>query len=109
MRENDLIARLGGDEFAIALVDITNLGDVMAFMNRLVEALRRPLQVAGKEMLVTTSVGIALAPADGDTAATVLRHAGIALGARQGRRRPAHVLLRAEHGQGAAAPAHGRA
>jgi diguanylate cyclase (GGDEF)-like protein len=84
LRGNDLIARLAGDEFAIALVDITNLGDVMAFMNRLVEALRRPLQVAGKEMLVTTSVGIALAPADGDTAATVLRHAGIALARAKG-------------------------
>ena len=84
LRENDLIARLAGDEFAIALVDITNLGDVMAFMNRLVEALRRPLQVASKEMLVTTSVGIALAPADGDTAATVLRHAGIALARAKG-------------------------
>ena len=84
LRGNDLIARLAGDEFAIALVDITNLGDVMAFMNWLVEALRRPLQVAGKEMLVTTSVGIALAPADGDTAATVLRHAGIALARAKG-------------------------
>jgi diguanylate cyclase (GGDEF)-like protein len=84
LRQGDLIARLGGDEFAIALVDITNLGDVMAFMNRLVEALRRPLQVAGKEMLVTTSVGIALAPADGDTAATVLRHAAIALARAKG-------------------------
>ena len=84
LREGDLIARLGGDEFAIALVDLTNLGDVMAFMNRLVEALRRPLQVAGKEMLVTTSVGIALAPADADTAAMVLRHAGIALARAKG-------------------------
>ena len=84
LRGNDLIARLAGDEFAIALVDITNLGDVMAFMNRLVEALRRPLQVAGKDMPVTTSVGIALAPADGDTAATVLRHAGIALARAKG-------------------------
>jgi diguanylate cyclase (GGDEF)-like protein len=84
LRQGDLIARLGGDEFAIALVDVTNLGDVMAFMNRLVEALRRPLQVMGKEMLVTTSVGIALAPADGDTATTVLRHAGIALARAKG-------------------------
>ncbi len=84
LREGDLIARLGGDEFAIALVDITNLGDVMAFMNRLVEALRAPLQVAGKETLVTTSVGIALAPANGDNAATVLRHAGIALARAKG-------------------------
>ena len=84
LRQGDLIARLGGDEFAIALVDVTNLGDVMAFLNRLVEALRRPLQVMGKEMLVTTSVGIALAPADGDTATTVLRHAGIALARAKG-------------------------
>jgi diguanylate cyclase (GGDEF)-like protein len=84
LREGDLIARLGADEFAIALVDITNLGDVMAFMNRLVEVLRRPIQVSGKEMLVTTSVGIALAPADGDTAPMALRHAGIALARAKG-------------------------
>jgi diguanylate cyclase (GGDEF)-like protein len=84
LREEDLIARLGVDEFAVALVDITNLGDVMAFINRLVDALRRPLVVAGKEMLVTTSVGIALAPADGDNAPTVLRHAGIALARAKG-------------------------
>lgn len=84
LRESDLIARLSSDEFAIALVDITNLGDVMAFINRLVDALRRPLQVAGKEMLITTSVGIALAPADGDTAPTILRHAAIALARAKG-------------------------
>ena len=84
LREGDLIARLGADEFAIALVDITNLGDVMAFMNRLVEALRQPVHVAGKEILCTTSVGIALAPADGDNASTILRHAAIALARAKG-------------------------
>ena len=84
LRERDIIARLGADEFAIALVDITNLGDVMAFMNRLVAALRLPFDLNGKEMLITTSVGIALAPADGDTAATVLRHATIALSRAKG-------------------------
>jgi diguanylate cyclase (GGDEF)-like protein len=84
LRERDIIARLGADEFAIALVDITNLGDVMAFMNRLVAALRLPFHVAGKEILTTTSVGIALAPADGDTASTVLRHATIALSRAKG-------------------------
>jgi len=84
LRERDIIARLGADEFAIALVDITNLGDVMAFMNRLVAALRPPFHVAGKEILITTSVGLALAPADGDTASTVLRHATIALSRAKG-------------------------
>ncbi len=84
LREGDLIARLGADEFAIGLLDITNLGDVMAFMNRLVEALRPPVYVAGKEILCTTSVGIALAPADGDKASTILRHAAIALARAKG-------------------------
>jgi diguanylate cyclase (GGDEF)-like protein len=79
LREGDLVARLAGDEFAIALVDITNLGDVMAFMNRLVEALRLPFRVGDKDIVCTTSVGIALAPGDGDNAAIVLRHAAIAL------------------------------
>jgi diguanylate cyclase (GGDEF)-like protein len=79
LREGDLLGRLAGDEFAMALVDITNLGDVMAFMNRLIEALRRPFHVGDKELVCTTSVGIALAPGDGDTAPIVLRHAAIAL------------------------------
>jgi diguanylate cyclase (GGDEF)-like protein len=84
LRERDIIARIGADEFAIALVDITNLGDVMAFMNRLVAALHDSFQVGGKDLLITTSVGIALAPTDGDTASTVLRHATIALSRAKG-------------------------
>jgi diguanylate cyclase (GGDEF)-like protein len=79
LRERDLIARRGADEFAITLVDITNLGEVMTFMNKLVEALRRPFRIADKDVVCTTSVGIALAPSDGTTAAEVLRHADIAL------------------------------
>lgn len=84
LRGRDLLARLSGDEFAIALVDITNLGDVMAFMNRLVDALRRPFQAGDKDLLLTTSVGIALAPADGDKPTTILRHAAIALARAKG-------------------------
>ena len=45
LREGDLLALLAGDEFALALVDITILGDVMAVMNRLIEALQRPFRV----------------------------------------------------------------
>lgn len=79
LREGDLVARLAGDEFAVALVSITNLGEVKTFMNRLVEALRAPFKAAEKEIVCTASVGIAFAPVDGDDAATLLRHADIAL------------------------------
>ncbi|XSG81668.1 MAG: putative bifunctional diguanylate cyclase/phosphodiesterase [Methyloligella sp. ZOD6] len=79
MRKGDVFGRLGGDEFAVALVEITNLADVMAFMNRLVEAMRDPFIVDDKEIVCTTSVGIALAPGDGETANVVLKHAAIAL------------------------------
>ena len=84
VRDRDIIARLGADEFAIALVDVSNLGDVMAFMNRLVAAMQLPFHVANKEILITTSVGVALAPADGDTASAMLRHATIALSRAKG-------------------------
>jgi diguanylate cyclase (GGDEF)-like protein len=79
LRSGDFVARRSSDEFAMALVDIENLGDVMAFTNRLVEALRPPFRVGEREFPCTTSVGIALAPSDGDTAPALLRHADIAL------------------------------
>ena len=79
LRGGDFVARRSGDEFAIALVDINNLGEVMAFTNRLVDALRPSYRVADKEFQCTTSIGIALAPSDGDTAPVILRHADIAL------------------------------
>jgi diguanylate cyclase (GGDEF)-like protein len=79
LRSGDFVARRSSDEFAIALVGINNLGDVMAFTNRLMEALRPPFPVGDREFVCTTSVGIALAPSDGDTAPALLRHADIAL------------------------------
>ncbi|MGB2931826.1 MAG: GGDEF domain-containing protein, partial [Methyloceanibacter sp.] len=79
LRSGDFVARRSGDEFAIALVDINNLAEVMAFTNRLMDTLRPSFRVADKEFLCTTSVGIAFAPSDGDTAAAILRHADIAL------------------------------
>jgi diguanylate cyclase (GGDEF)-like protein len=79
LRKGDILARRASDEFAIALIDIANLGDVMAYTNRLVDTFQRPFYVSDREIVCTTSVGIAIAPADGDTAAEILRHADIAL------------------------------
>ncbi|MDJ0514485.1 MAG: diguanylate cyclase, partial [Methyloceanibacter sp.] len=78
-RDTDIVARVGGDEFAIALTEVSALSDVMAFMHRLGTALAKPFHVNNREVVLATSVGIALAPADGETADVLVRHAAIAL------------------------------
>jgi len=79
LRPGDFAARRSIEEFAVALVDIGNLAEVMAFTDHLVDSLRRPINVADSEFACTASVGVALAPSDGGNAATLLRHAEIAL------------------------------
>ncbi|MGB6346352.1 MAG: GGDEF domain-containing protein, partial [Methyloceanibacter sp.] len=54
LRSGDFVARRSGDEFAIALVDINNLAEVMAFTNRLMDTLRPSFRVADKEFPCTT-------------------------------------------------------
>ena len=66
VREGDVLARVDGDEFAVLAVDHGTTGAVLAFAQRLREALRRPLHAAGRDVRVTASVGVALFPMDGD-------------------------------------------
>jgi diguanylate cyclase (GGDEF)-like protein len=60
LRECDSVARLGGDEFGILLEDVAGLHDVLGSAERVRMALRQPVHVAGRELVVTASVGVAL-------------------------------------------------
>ncbi len=73
------IARLGGDEFMVLLPDIRNAADAGGVAERLIEALREPVQLAANSLAVTPSVGIAVYPQDGTDAVTLLRHADLAM------------------------------
>jgi diguanylate cyclase (GGDEF)-like protein len=78
VRGDDMIARLGGDEFAI----IETAGErpaAEALASRLVDLLGRTYIVAGHMVSIGTSVGVALAPDDGDEVTTLLKHADLAL------------------------------
>jgi diguanylate cyclase (GGDEF)-like protein len=73
------IARLGGDEFMVLLPNMRNAADAGGVAERLIEALREPMQLAANSLAVTPSVGIAVYPQDGTDAVTLLRHADLAM------------------------------
>jgi diguanylate cyclase (GGDEF)-like protein len=78
LRECDTVARLGGDEFGIVLTSIA-LDDIGATAGRVHAALDAPFAVQGVAVSVGASVGVALAPAHGSDAATLVRHADVAM------------------------------
>jgi diguanylate cyclase (GGDEF)-like protein len=79
VREPDVVARLSGDEFAILLEDVEIPAAAVAVAQRVLEALSVPLQVAGRELAPSASMGIAIGDQAYVTADEVLRDADIAL------------------------------
>jgi diguanylate cyclase (GGDEF)-like protein len=79
LRDADTLARFGGDEFAVVQIDVNRSSDAASLAERLCEALRAPMQLGGQSVRPSGSVGIALVPNDGAEAATLLRHADLAL------------------------------
>ena len=63
LRPGDTVARLGGDEFTVLLEDIADAREAAAVAARIQQALGDPITVAGRELTVSTSIGIALAGA----------------------------------------------
>ncbi len=78
-RTGDLVARLGGDEFAVLLDPVASTQEVMEIAERMMEAIARPFPVGAQMPDLGTSIGIALAPGDGDTLEVLARHADLAL------------------------------
>ncbi len=78
-RGTDLVARLGGDEFAVLLASGEQQPTAEAVACRLVEALSRPYELDGHQILIGASIGIAVGPADGRTTNELLIAADLAL------------------------------
>ncbi len=79
VREGDVIARLGGDEFAIVQAPVTDPREVPTLAGRLIETISAPYELGGHEVMVGTSIGVALAPADGATPDELMKNADLAL------------------------------
>jgi len=74
VRAGETVARLGGDEFTFIFHDVAGAGAAAAFAERILAALAEPMEIRGREVVVTGSIGIVL-PGPGAQAADVLRDA----------------------------------
>ncbi len=79
VRGNDTVARLGGDEFTILLTDIQNPSAARKVAEKILQSLRSPVYLEGKEVTITTSIGITLGPEDGIHASTLMKYADLAM------------------------------
>jgi len=79
VRGEDIVARLGGDEFAIVQVPSENPPDKTALATRLIEAVGAPYDIDDHQVIVGASVGIAIAPSDGNEPDVLMKNADLAL------------------------------
>ena len=73
------VARIGGDEFVVLLGSINRVEDAARVAERIAKAISLPYNINDTEVSVTTTIGISLFPADGQTAELLMKHADVAM------------------------------
>lgn len=79
VRSSDTVSRQGGDEFVIMLPNLGELGDILPVVNKLIESIASPYELAGHVLHITTSVGVSVYPQDGSDIETLIKHADTAM------------------------------
>jgi len=78
-RESDTVARLSGDEFTIMLEDGNSQDDLKILCSRIVEMMKQPLHIMGREVFITASIGTAMYPDDDNEPTGLLAKADAAM------------------------------
>ncbi|WP_168192768.1 putative bifunctional diguanylate cyclase/phosphodiesterase [Undibacter mobilis] len=78
-RIEDMVARFGGDEFVVVQTGLVSATQAEEFAKRTIAGLKAPMHIKGQELTMTCTVGIAMGPADGKSAARLIKSADLAL------------------------------
>jgi diguanylate cyclase (GGDEF)-like protein len=78
-RDCDTVARLGGDEFAILMDNLKHANDADVIAQRIVDSMRQPFHIMGRELVVSLSIGIAIYPRDDTEVGALLSKADAAM------------------------------
>lgn len=79
LRASDTLARMGGDEFAAILANLSNPADAESVAVDLVSEFKKPMNLGGRELAVTITIGAAVFPRHGNDSASLMRNADLAL------------------------------
>lgn len=75
----NVVSRIGGDEFVVLVNQMSYAVEASKIAQRVIDAIAAPFRVAGQEVYLGISIGIALYPGDAETAEELLRHADMAM------------------------------
>lgn len=79
LREYDTAGRMGGDEFVVLLSPLSDIQDAAPIAQRVLEVMAAPFRIVGEEVSISSSIGIAFFPHDGQDATTILKNADAAM------------------------------
>ena len=79
LRKGDTVARFGGDEFVLILPDLKGIEDVIQVAQKIVDSFRKPFLIDTHQLILTTSIGIAVYPRDGTEEDILLKNADKAM------------------------------
>lgn len=101
LRKSDVVARMGGDEFLLLLPEIARVENVVKVANKILEVIRKPFVFNSHELDITTSIGIAVFPNDGEDPSTLVKNVDMAMYRAKGRGRDNHQCYSVEEGRDA--------